>query len=219
MGIRAVIFDLDGVLTDTADCHYQAWKRLADDLEIPFSRSDNERLRGVSRRESLDRLLGDHEATDAEKERYMAQKNADYQRRIASLTPDDLLPGARALLDAVAARGCRRAVASASKNARTVLDALELASEFDAIRDGHAVDRPKPAPDLFLATADALEVEPTECAVIEDAEAGVQAALAAGMLAIGIGPAERVGGAHHRYDTVVDVDVKDWLGDHSPWET
>jgi beta-phosphoglucomutase len=193
--ICGLIFDLDGVLTDTAEAHYRAWQRLADEEGLPFDRAANDALRGISRSESLRHLLGARAVGEAEAERLMARKNAHYREIVEAMGPDDLLPGALGLLRAARERGLRIALGSASRNAREVLDRLGIAGEFDAICDGHTVDAPKPAPDLFLAAAAALGLAPETCVVLEDAAAGVAAAHAAGMTAIGIGPVERVGAA------------------------
>jgi len=193
--IQAVIFDLDGVLTDTAEYHYRAWKRLADELGVPFDRQRNEALRGVSRRRSLELLLDGRPATEEEMEAWMARKNRYYQEYVGRLTPQDLLPGALDLLRACQQAGLKVAVASASRNARTVVERLGILPLLDALVDGHAASRPKPAPDLFLKAAEALGVPPEACVVVEDAAAGVEAARAAGMRTVGLGPAERVGAA------------------------
>ncbi len=194
--IRGVIFDLDGVLTDTSEFHYLGWKRLADEEGIPFDREANEALRGLSRRDSLRRLLGDRPATEAQMQEMMARKNRYYQELIQNVTPANLLPGALALLDELRAAGVKVAIGSASKNARTVVQRLGIADRVDVIADGHSVERHKPAPDLFLHAAALLGLSPTECVVVEDAASGVEAALAAGMWAVGLGPVERVGAAH-----------------------
>jgi beta-phosphoglucomutase len=205
--IAAVLFDLDGVITDTAEQHYQAWQRLADEEGLAFDRLANDALRGISRRESLAIVLGDRAASEEEWEEMMARKNGYYVASLAALAPSYALPGARELVADCKARGLRVAVASSSRNARTVLDALEMTGEFDAIADGASVERAKPAPDLFLHAAALAGVEASRCAVLEDAESGVDAALAAGMRAVGIGPSERVGHAHLRFDTVAEIDL------------
>ncbi len=193
--IRAFIFDLDGVLTDTARYHYLAWKRLADELGVPFDEQRNEALRGVDRRRSLELLLDGRPATEAEYEAWMARKNGYYHELIQHMTPADLLPGALEFLQACRAAGLKVAIGSASKNARQVLAALQLEPLVDALADGYSVERHKPAPDLFLKAAEFLGIAPQECVVVEDAEAGVLAAKAGGMLALGIGPVSRVGAA------------------------
>jgi beta-phosphoglucomutase len=194
--IRGVIFDLDGVLTDTSELHYRAWKRLADEEGIPFDREANEALRGVSRRDSLMILLGGRPATEDEIQEMMARKNGYYQEYLEDLTPDDLLPGALQVLREASAAGIKVGIGSASKNAKTVVGKLEIGDLVDAIADGYSVEQQKPAPDLFLYGAKQLDVEPEHCVVVEDAESGVEAALAGGMWAVGIGPEERVGAAH-----------------------
>jgi beta-phosphoglucomutase len=194
--IRGVIFDLDGVLTDTSEYHYLAWKRLADEEGIPFDRKANEALRGVSRRESLLRLLGDHPATKEQIQEMMDRKNRYYQEFLEKVTDKDLLPGAQTLLQELRAAGIKIAIGSASKNGRTVIRKLGIGDQIDAISDGYSVRRQKPAPDLFVHAAAQLGLQPAQCVVFEDAASGVEAALAGAAWAVGIGPAERVGAAH-----------------------
>ncbi len=206
--VRAVIFDLDGVLTDTAEFHYLAWQELADAEGLTFDRAANEALRGVSRADSLRLILGEREVDAAEFDRMMAEKNERYVELLADMTPDDALPGAVELVDDCRARGLRTAIGSSSKNAPMVLDALGIRDRFDVLADGTTVEVAKPAPDLFLAAAHLLEVPPESCVVVEDAEAGVAAGLAAGMVVIGIGPEERVGRAHHVFASTAEVDLE-----------
>lgn len=194
--LQGAIFDLDGVLTDTAEYHYRAWQRLADAEGLPFDRQANEALRGISRRESLLKIVGNRSYTEAQLEAMMERKNGYYQDFITSMTAADLLPGALPLLSDLRQQGIKVAIASASKNARTVIERLGLAEWVDVIADGYSVDRPKPAPDLFLYAAHQLNLPPAHCVVFEDATAGIEAALAAGMWAIGLGPVDRVGNAH-----------------------
>jgi kojibiose phosphorylase len=193
-----VIFDLDGVLTDTAELHYQSWQRIADELGLPFDRHANEALRGLSREESLERLLGPRSAefSPQRKQEITARKNAEYLARVSSMTPADLLPGARELLTAVRETGLGVAVASSSRNAGAVIDRLGIRALLDAVVDGNDAPRSKPDPQVFLLAAERLGVPPRRCAVVEDAASGVAAALAAGMKVVGIGPRERVGAAH-----------------------
>jgi len=190
--IKAFIFDLDGVLTDTAEYHYRAWKRLADEEGIPFTRQDNERLRGVSRRRSLELLLKGREVTEGQAQEMMERKNRYYREMIRRITPADLLEGVPELLQELRAAGIRFAIASVSKNTRDVVERLGL--KADAISDGYSVERAKPAPDLFLHAASQLGIAPSQCVVLEDAAAGIEAARAAGMWAVAIGPAERFEG-------------------------
>lgn len=196
MAIRGFIFDLDGVLTDTAEYHYRAWKRLADEIGIPFSRQENEALRGIPRRESLLLLLKGRVYPEEQLQEWMERKNNYYLEFIRQMTPADVLPGARELLEELRAAGLKTAVGSASKNAREVIERLGIAPLLDAISDGYSVTRQKPAPDLFLHAAGQLGLLPSECVVVEDAAAGIEAALAGSFWTIGLGPAERVQGAH-----------------------
>ncbi len=213
MPIEAFILDLDGVLTDTAEFHFRAWKRLADEEGVPFDRAHNEQLRGVSRRRSLELLLGPRvgDYDEEQMREMMDRKNATYQALLETVTADALLPGARELIDELIGRGLPIAVGSASKNTRLVLEKLHITHLFDGIADGHSVTRAKPSPDIFVHAAGQLRVPVADCAVVEDAESGVQAALTAGMTAVGVGPPERVGAAHFRYDTTAAIDLDEIL--------
>jgi beta-phosphoglucomutase len=190
LDIRAFLFDLDGVITDTAEYHFRSWKRLADEEGIPFTRQDNEALRGVSRRESLNRMLKDRTVDEATAQAWMERKNGYYVALLDEITPASVLPGALKLLDEARAAGIKTAIASASKNAQPVLDKLDIADRFDAVGDGYSVVNTKPAPDLFIWTAGRLGVSPTQAVVFEDAEAGVAAALTGGFWAVGVGTAD-----------------------------
>ena len=202
-----VIFDLDGVITDTAEYHYRGWKRLADEEGLPFDREFNEQLRGVSRVESLKLILRDREVEPDVFDEMTERKNNYYIEFLEQVTPEDLLAGARDLVVTCKERGLKVAIGSSSKNAKTVLQQLEMTDMFDAVTDGHSVERAKPAPDLFLHAAEQLGLPPESCIVLEDAAAGVEAAQAAGMLAVGVGPAERLSHADIRFDTVAEVDL------------
>ena len=192
MAIRAFIFDLDGVLTDTAEYHYRGWKQLAKELGISFTREDNESLRGVPRRESLLLILKDRAYSEEQILEMMERKNRYYLEFIHDISPRDLLPGARELLEEIQAAGLKSALGSASKNAAEVIERLGIASLLDVIADGHSVERQKPAPDLFLYAAAQLGLSPAECVVVEDAAAGIEAARAGGFRSVGLGPRERV---------------------------
>jgi beta-phosphoglucomutase len=194
--IQGFIFDLDGVLTDTAEYHYLAWQRLADEEGLPFNRDANEELRGVSRRESLMLIIKDRQYSEAQIQEMMERKNHYYVESIQNITSKDLLPGALSLLDELRQAGIKIAIGSASKNAQPVVEKLGITNRVDAIADGYSVEQPKPAPDLFLYAANLLALKPAQCIVVEDAAAGVEAALAARMWAIGLGPVERIGAAH-----------------------
>jgi beta-phosphoglucomutase len=196
MAIKGFIFDLDGVLTDTAEYHFRAWQRLAHEEGLPFTRADNEALRGIPRRDSLLLILKGRAPSEARLQEMMQRKNGYYLEYIMEISPADLLPGARRLLEELRASGIKTAIGSASQNAGEVIERLGIRTLLDAVSDGHSVERQKPAPDLFLHAAGQLGLQPSECVVVEDAAAGIQAALAGGFLTIGIGPAERVGQAH-----------------------
>ena len=195
MPIKAFIFDLDGVLTDTSEFHYRGWKQLADEEGIHFNRQDNEAMRGIPRRASLMVLLKKRKFPEWKIQEMMDRKNNYYQELIKQISPKDLLPGAEALLEEIHSSGLKTAIGSASKNTSEVVDRLGIRNLLDAISDGYSVEHQKPAPDLFLHAARQLGLPPHECVVVEDAEAGVQAALAGGFRSIGLGPVERVGAA------------------------
>lgn len=193
---NAIIFDLDGVLTDTSEYHYQAWKRLADDLGIPFTREDNDaHLRGVSRRESLMYIIRGRQFSEDQIQEMMDRKNRYYNEMIKKMTPNDLVPGGRELLQEIQQAGIKIAVASGSKNARTVLDLLDINNYLNGIADGYDVTNGKPAPDIFVFAAGLLDTPTSQSLVLEDAAAGVEAAKKGGMMAIGIGPQDRFQGA------------------------
>lgn len=186
---KALIFDLDGVLTDTAEGHYQAWQRLADELGVPFDRHRNEALKGIDRMGSLERILAGSGKvlTEAEKLEAATRKNGYYQDLIARFTPDDLFDGVRDLLVAARAAGLKLGLASASRNAPFLLARLGIADLFDHVADAGAIPNPKPAPDIFLSVAAALNVSPSACLGVEDSMAGIEAIKDAGMPALGIG--------------------------------
>lgn len=192
MKFKAVIFDLDGVLLSTDQYHYQAWKQLADSEGIYFDRQINERLRGVSRMESLEIILerSDRTWSDDEKKGMATRKNELYRQLLENLTPDDVYPGVVELLDELDQHGIKKAVGSSSKNAGFILKKVGLADRFkDAVCDGTQISRSKPDPEVFLKAAEMLKVPPELCVVIEDAGAGIEAAKAAGMTAVGVGSA------------------------------
>ena len=209
--IKGVIFDLDGVITDTAEYHYRAWQQLADEEGIPFNREMNEGLRGVSRRDSLLKLLDGRSVSDEKFEAMMERKNSNYVESIKQITPGDLLPGALELLNELQAAGIKIALGSASKNAKPVVKSLGIEEKLDVIGDGYSVTKSKPAPDLFLYAAEQMGLKPEECIVVEDAGSGVEAALAAGMGAVGLGPVERVGAAHVVLPNLAGVRLRDLL--------
>jgi len=209
--IAAVLFDLDGVLSDTSETHYLAWKRLTEEEGIEFDRSRNEALRGVGRGESLDLILAGRRIS-VERRSEMMERKDRYYRQLLAARPPGLLPGALSALDAARRRGLRTAIVSSSRNARQILLALGIADLFDHVSDGNSVGNAKPAPDLFLHAAAALGVPIGRCLVVEDAESGVAAAKAAGARVIGIGPAERVGAADLLFDSTAALDLDAVLG-------
>ena len=195
--IQACIFDLDGVIVDTAVYHYQAWKRLANELGFDFTEEDNEKLKGVSRMASLDLILqwGGLVKTQAEKEELAARKNEWYVDMITKMTPAEVLPGAREFVESCKASGIKTALGSASKNSETILAKVGISHLFDVVIDGNKVSKPKPDPEVFLKGAEELHIAPRNCVVFEDAIAGVEAAKNGGMLAVGIGSATTLGAA------------------------
>jgi len=188
-GIEACLFDLDGVIVDTAKYHFVAWRQIAEELGFTFNERDNERLKGVSRQRSLDILLNIGRLTlDEESKAHLAEKkNGLYLDYVRNMTPDDILPGAERFLHACRAAGLKTALATASRNSALILDLLRIRSLFDVVVDGNKVKRTKPDPEVFLLCAQELAVEPECCVVFEDAEAGIEAARAAGMFSVGIG--------------------------------
>jgi beta-phosphoglucomutase len=189
--VRACIFDLDGVIVDTARYHYLAWKKLADLLGIRFTEIDNERLKGVSRMASLEIILeiGNVRLDEELKEKYAGLKNEWYIDYISRMTPGDLLPGTRDFIDEVKSAGIKTALGSASKNTPLILDRVEISDLFDVVVDGNIVHKAKPDPEVFTKAAALLGVDATSCVVFEDAAAGIEAALNAGMFSVGIGSA------------------------------
>ena len=197
---QAILFDLDGVLTDTSEYHYRAWKRLADEEGIPFTHEENDaHLRGVGRRESLMYILKGRKVTEEQIQEMMDRKNRYYTDMIKSMTPADLVPGGRQLLQSIRDAGIKVAVASASKNCRTVLERLDIVNALDGIADGYSVVNTKPAPDLFVYAAGLTATPTSACLGVEDADAGIEAIKNAGMQALGIGPQDRF----HRADKVM----------------
>lgn len=193
MGVeRGILFDLDGVLTDTARYHYLAWKRLAGELGLAFGEDDNERLKGVDRLRSLEIMLerngvgGTRRFSQEEKQAAIARKNVYYRELIRQITPEDILPGIPEFLKELQAGGFKTAVASASKNAPEVLERLGLTERFDYVADACAIEKAKPDPEVFLVCAGALGLKPGACIGIEDSQAGIEAIHGAAMFSVGI---------------------------------
>ena len=189
--ILGVIFDLDGVIVSTDNCHYLAWKKMADEEGVPFDRTINERLRGVSRMESLEIILEKAEKayTAEEKTELAARKNAYYVELIGSLTENDILPGALETINMLKARGIQVAIGSSSRNTPIILRQIGLSDAFDAVADGNAIKNSKPDPEVFLLAAKLLNLDPKNCLVVEDADAGIEAGLGGGMRTLGVGSA------------------------------
>ncbi len=215
--IQAFLFDLDGVLTDTSEFHFLAWKRLAEDLGIPFTRQENEALRGVSRRESLALLLKGRPVSETEATAMMEQKNRYYLELVEKMTPSSLLPGAKEILEELGRLRLKRVIVSVSKNAPLVIERLQLIPLIDGLVDGNAPARSKPFPDLFLLAANKFGLKPTDCLVVEDAAAGIEAAHAAGMLALGLGPFARVGKAELVLASLAGQQAADILAKIEKW--
>jgi beta-phosphoglucomutase len=189
MAITAFLFDLDGVIVDTAVFHYQAWRRLANELGFDISEEFNETLKGINRMESLDMILaqGNQTLTNDQKLHWAAQKNDWYLELVKQMNADAILPGVADFFVAVRAAGLKTALGSVSKNAGLILERVGMTHNFDAIIDGNKITHSKPDPEVFLKGAAELNVQPADCVVFEDAVAGVEAAKRAQMLAVGIG--------------------------------
>ena len=189
MQAAACIFDLDGVIVDTARYHYLAWKRLTDKLGIHFTEEDNERLKGVSRMASLEIILeiGNRKVDEDLKHEYATLKNNWYIDYISKMTPDEILPGSLEFIKELRDANIRVAIGSASKNTPMILERVGILELFDAVADGNIISKAKPDPEVFLKAAEMAGIKPGKCTVFEDAVAGVQAALNAGMMCIGIG--------------------------------
>lgn len=195
--VKGAIFDLDGVLVDTAKYHYLAWKELAQELGFDFTEKDNEQLKGVSRMRSLEILLqiGKITATQEQKQELADRKNRRYVQMLQKLTKADLLEGAEFCILQLRQKGVKIALGSASKNAPFILEKLGIHDLFDAVVDGNMVSRAKPDPEVFLTAVRLLGLKPEECCVFEDAQAGIEAAKAAGCLAIAVDKTESLVGA------------------------
>ena len=205
--IKAFIFDMDGVLTDTVEYHYQSWKRLAVELNISFIRKDNEKLLGLARPDSMKIFLQGRPTTESEFQQLLQKKNEYFLQLIDQFSPANLLPGVSKLLSTIKQAGFKLAVASSSRNTEVILNRLEIATIFETISDSNIIQHGKPAPDLFLDAAHHLGVSPPECVVLEDSAAGVEVGLSAGMLVVGIGYTNLVGRAHLRYPAMAAVNL------------
>lgn len=210
--IKACIFDLDGVIVDTAHYHFLAWRRLARELGSDLSEKDNERLKGVSRMQSLDIILelAHKQLSDSKKEELATRKNGWFVEYIEALKPEEIFPGVKDLIQELRASKIKVGLASSSKNANRVVELLGIKTLFDAIVDGTMIVHTKPDPEIFLLAARKLGATPEESLVFEDAEAGVEAAVRAGMQCIGIGSPEQLGKATRVIPRTADFEVA-WL--------
>jgi beta-phosphoglucomutase len=213
MSIKGVIFDLDGVIVSTDEFHYQGWQRLADQENIFFDRTMNDRLRGVSRMESLDIILekANKSYSSAEKLKLAEAKNDIYRDLLKKISPSDILPGVASLLKELKAKNIKIAIGSSSRNSPTILAQIGLGTYFDATADGNDIKNSKPDPEVFLLAATLLGLEPAECLVVEDAEAGVQAGLAGGMKVLAVGAAASDPNATLRAPDMSHVSVEQLL--------
>jgi beta-phosphoglucomutase len=202
--ISAVIFDMDGVLADTIDLHYQSWQRVADEWQIPFSKADYSQILGMKREESVDYLLRNHTVDENTRLEMLRRKNDHYLELVETLNSDRLLPGVQKLLAELQAAQMRIALGSSSKNAELVLQKLGIDYLFEVIADGNSVPNSKPSPEVFQKAAELLGLPAAECLVIEDAAAGVEAAKAAGMIVLGVGPTDRLQQADLVLDSLAD---------------
>lgn len=211
--IKGLIFDLDGVLVFTDKFHYQAWKTMADEHGVYFDETINHRLRGVSRMDSLEIILERYEGPDLslrEKEKLAEKKNEIYRTLLESMTPDDVTKEVRDTLTKLREKGYKLAIGSSSKNAKFILEKVELKDAFDAISDGNNITKSKPDPEVFLKAAEYLGLPPKACMVVEDAEAGIEAAKKGGMYAAGIGEAAKSINADESLKTFSElVDIVD----------
>ena len=208
--IKAVIFDLDGVIVSTDDCHYEAWKKMADEEGIYFDKVINNRLRGVSRMESLEIVLerAEKEYSEEEKLQLAERKNGYYKEFITKLTPNDILPGAKENLEELRKNGIKIAIGSSSKNTPVILKQIGLDNYFDAVSDGNNITNSKPDPEVFLKAADMLCIPYSECMIVEDADAGIEAGKRAGMKTLSVHGAK---GADVEIENLSDKSLIDYL--------
>lgn len=211
--LEAIIFDLDGVVTDTAEYHYKSWKISLKEEGINFTKKGNEKLRGLSRRDSVKTIAQTKDIyfSKEKEDEIMYKKNNYYQEIIVDLDKEDMIDGIYEILLELKNEGYKMAVASASRNAKQVVKSLELDDFFEVIADGNSVNKSKPAPDLFLFTAKEMGFKPEKCLVIEDSKAGVKGAKEAGMKVVGIGPKERIGKADYCYKKVSHINLEEIL--------
>jgi len=210
MKTKGFIFDLDGVIVDTAKYHFLAWKKLASNIGIDFSHEQNEHLKGVSRVRSLEKILawGNRTVSDRKFQELLTEKNKDYLHYIYEMDESEILPDVIKVLDYLTKKGQPKALGSASKNARVILEQVNLLSKFDAIVDGTHVSKAKPDPEVFLIAADLIKVEPKHCIVFEDSLAGIEAANIANMISIGIGHKDTLKEADYVFNDFTEIDTE-----------
>lgn len=206
---KGFIFDLDGVIVDTAKYHYLAWKHLADELGIPFTKEQNEQFKGVSRKRCLEILLewGNLKVAQTQFDAWMAEKNEDYLHYIETMTASEILPDVPKVLNYLKGHGIPMALGSASKNARPILKKVGLIPYFTTIVDGTQVTKAKPDPEVFMIAAREINVMPENCIVFEDALAGIEAANSAGMISIGIGKKEILTEARFVFKDFTEIEL------------
>ena len=208
--IKAVIFDLDGVIVSTDDCHYRAWKKMADEEGIYFDREINNHLRGVSRMASLEIVLekANREYSEKEKQEMAERKNNYYKELICELTPDDVLTGVKEKLDVLKENGIKIAIGSSSKNTPIILKQIGLDNYFDAVSDGNNITHSKPDPEVFLKAAEMLNIAPENCMIVEDADAGIEAGKRAGMKTLAV---QGANGADFKAKNLAECDWKKYI--------
>ncbi|MDE5562757.1 MAG: beta-phosphoglucomutase [Clostridiales bacterium] len=203
--VKGIIFDLDGVLLSTDEYHYQAWKAIADELGIYFDKTINNKLRGVSRMDSLDIILGGKYYSPLDKQRFAEKKNNIYRELLNDLSPSVVSDDVRSTLIALRALGIKTAIGSSSKNTKFILQKVELIDMFDAISDGTNIIRSKPDPEVFLKAAEFINLNPSECIVVEDAYSGIEAAKAGDFTAAAIGDAQSHPKADYKISRLSDL--------------
>ncbi len=211
INVKACIFDLDGVIVDTAKYHYQAWQKIADFLDIPFDEEENEKMKGISRMASLEKLLtlGNKSYSDEQKQQYCTTKNNWYLELVSDMNQSEILPGIVSFIKHLKDIGIKIGLGSASKNARHILDLVDLTKAFDIIVDGNDVIKSKPDPEVFLKGADLLSTTPHEIIVFEDSAKGIDAALSGGFMTVGIGDSIHLGHADIVVDNLVNIALSD----------
>lgn len=217
LGIKACLFDLDGVIVDTAKYHFKAWRKMANALGFDFSEKENEQLKGVSRMDSINLILGwgNISLSETEKLKWASQKNDWYLEFLQKMDKKEILPGALEFVQDIQKKGIRIALGSSSKNAVLALTKVNMLHYFEAIIDGTKTTRSKPDPQVFQMGAAALDCQPSECIVFEDAESGVAAALAGGFYAVGMGSPSNLGAAHLVLSSLADITIEDIISEIS----